>query len=65
MEGGVSGFLGMIVLNTHNYSYQKIKIEYLLIDRDLYELIDMKEIPIGMLKSEWKILNRKAVATIR
>ena len=40
-------------------------MEDLLIVRDLYEPIDMKEIPRGVLESEWKILNRKAVATIR
>ena len=40
MEGGVSGFLGMIVLNSHNYANWKIKMEDLLIVKDLYEPID-------------------------
>ena len=43
MEGGVSGFPGMIVLNSHNFSNQKIKIEDLLIVKDLYESIDRSE----------------------
>mgnify|MGYP000117209794 CR=1 FL=1 len=45
MKGGVSGFLGMIVLNSHNYSDWKIKMEDLLIVKDLYEVIDRKEYP--------------------
>ena len=65
MEGSVSGFSGMIVLNSHNYFDWKIKMEDLLIVRDLYEPMDMKEIPTGVLELEWKILNRKAMATIR
>ena len=65
MEGGVNGFPRMIVLNSHNYSNWKIKRVDLLIVRDLYEPIDKKEIPIGVLESEWKILNKKAVATTR
>ena len=65
MEGGVSGFLGMIVLNSQNYVDWKIKMEDLLIVKDLYEPIDRAEIPRGVLESDWKLLNRKAVATIR
>ena len=38
---------------------------YKTIVRDLYEPIDRSEIPIGVLESEWKLLNRKVVATIR
>ena len=49
MEGSVSGFRGMIFLNSHNYSDWKIKMEDLLIVRDLYELIDRKDIPIGVI----------------
>ena len=65
MEGGVSGFPGMLVLNSQNYSDSKMKMKDLLIVRDLYEPIDRKEIPTDVLKSECKILNRKTVATIR
>ena len=64
MEGSVSGVPGMIVLNSHNYSDWKIKMEDLLIVKDLYEPIDKSDIPIGVIESEWKILNRKGVATI-
>ena len=39
-------------------------MEDLLIVKDLYERIDKKEIPIGVLEFEWKILNRKTMATI-
>ena len=65
MEGSVSGFPGMIVLNSHNYSDWKIKIEDLLIVKDLYEPIEKNDMPIGVIESEWKILNRKAMAIIR
>ena len=65
MEGGVSGFPGMIVLNSHNYSDWKIKMEDLLIVKDLYQPIDRSHIPTGVLEFEWNVLNRKAVATIR
>ena len=64
MEGGVSGFPGMIVLNSQNYVDWKIKMEDLLIVKDLYEPIDKVEIPTGVLELELKLLNRKAVATI-
>ena len=65
MEVGVSSFPGMMVLNSHNYADWKIKMEDLLIVKYLYEPIDREEIPIAVLESEWKLLNRKAVATIR
>ena len=65
MEGGVSFFLGMIVLNSHNYTDWKIKMEDFLIVKDLYELIDRENIPTWVLESEWNLLNRKTVATIR
>ena len=55
----------MMVLNSQNYADWKIKMEDLLIVRDLYEPIDNAEIPKGVIESEWKLLNRKAVATIR
>ena len=50
MEGRISGILGMIVLDSHNYSYWKIKMENLLIVRDLYELIERKEIRIEVVQ---------------
>ena len=65
MEGSMSGFPGMIVLNSHNYADWKIKMEDLLIVRDVTEPIDKKDIPTGVSESEWKTLNRKVVATIR
>ena len=65
MEGNVSGFPGMIVLNSQNYSDRKIKMEDLLIVKDLYEPIEKEVIPNGVVESEWKMLHRKAVATIR
>ena len=46
MEGSVSGFPRMIVLNSHNYSNWKIKMENLLIVRDLYEPTDWNDIPM-------------------
>mgnify|MGYP000748247413 CR=1 FL=1 len=65
MEGGVSGFPGMMVLNSYNYPDWKIKMEDLLIVKDLYEPVEREKIPTGVLESEWKLLNRKAVPTIR
>ena len=65
MEGGLSSFLGMIVLNLDNFANWKIKMEDLLIVKDLYEPIHKSEIPTGVLESKWKLLNMKAVATIR
>ena len=49
MEGGVSGFPGMIILNSQNYADWKIKMEDLLIVKDLYELVVRAEIPRGYL----------------
>mgnify|MGYP000367856930 CR=1 FL=1 len=51
MKGGVSGFLGMIVLNSQNYADWKIKMEDLLIMKDLYETIDREKMPKGVLES--------------
>ena len=36
-----------------------------MIIRDLLEPIDMKEIPSEVIESEWKILNRKPMSTIK
>ena len=63
MEGGVSSFPSVIVLNSHNYANWKIKMEDLPMVKDLYEPINKEEIPMGV-ELEWKLLNRKAVATI-
>ena len=65
MEGGVSGFQGMMVLNSHNHADWNIKMEDLLIVKDLYEPIEREQTLTGVLESEWKLLNRKVVATIR
>ena len=40
-------------------------MEDLLIVRHIYEPINRKEIPIGVLESECKILNIKVVTTIK
>mgnify|MGYP000468105421 FL=1 len=58
----MSGFPGMMVLNSHNYAYWKIKMEDLLIVKDLYKPVDKEQIPTGVLEFDWKLLNRKAVA---
>ena len=65
MEGGVNGFPGMMVLNSHNYADWKIKMDDILIVKDLYDPIDKEEIPTGVIASEWKLLNKKAMATTR
>ena len=65
MEGNVSSFLGMIVLNSQNYSDWKIKMEDLLIVKYLHEPIENEDMPRGVIESQWKTLNRNAVATIR
>ena len=52
MEGGVRGFLGMMVLNSLNYAEWKNKMEDLLIVKDLYEPINREGIPMGVLESE-------------
>ena len=51
MEGSVTGFPRMIVLNSHNYSDWKIKMEDLLIVKDLYEPIEKEDIPRGLVES--------------
>ena len=48
MEGSMTEFPGMIIMNSHNYVDWKIKMEDLLIVKDLYEPIDRKDIPIGV-----------------
>ena len=58
MEGNVSGFPVMIVLNSQNYSNRKIKMEDLPIVKDLYEPIEKEDIPRGVIESEWKTLHR-------
>ena len=42
-----------------------LRMEDLLIVKDLYEPISKSDIPTGVIESEWKILNRKVLATIR
>ena len=42
----------MIVLDSHNYSDWKIKMEDLLIVKDLYVPVDREQIPIGVLESK-------------
>ena len=61
----MSGFLEMMVLNSHNYADWKIKMEELLIIKDLYEPVDKEQIPTGVLEFEWKLLNMNAVTTIK
>ena len=52
----------MIVLNSQNYADWKIKMEDLLIVKDLYEPVKRVDIAMGVLESDWKLLNTKAVA---
>ena len=52
MEGGVSIFPGMIILNLYNYSDWKINMEDLLIVKDLYEPIAKEQISTGVLESD-------------
>ena len=59
------GFLGMMVLISHNYAEWQIKMKDLLIVKDLYKLVEREQIPTRVLESEWNLLNRKAVATIK
>ena len=40
-------------------------MEDLLIFKDLYEPIDRAEIPMRVLESEWKLLNKKVATTIK
>ena len=40
-------------------------MEDLLIVKDLYKLVEREHTPTWVLESKWKLLNRKAVATIR
>ena len=44
MEGGVSGFPRMMVVNSQNYVKWKIKMEDILIVKDLYKPIERAEI---------------------
>ena len=46
----MNGFLGMIVLDSHNYYDWKIKMKDLLIVRDWYEPIYRKEVPNGVVE---------------
>ena len=60
MEGGVSGFPGMMVLNSHNYADWKIFSS----SKIYMSPVDKEQIPTGVLEYEWKLLNWKAMATI-
>src|SRR4029450_10945317 len=46
-----------------NYGFWKMQIENYLFQRDLY--LALEEKPEGTQDSEWKILDRKALGTIR
>ena len=45
---GVSSFLGMMVLTSQNYTNWTIKMEHLLIVKDLCEPINRAKIPTGV-----------------
>ena len=49
MVGGVRGFQGIMVLNSHNYAYWKIKMEDLLIVKDLHEPINKEQTTTGVI----------------
>ena len=59
------GMSGMVNLNATNYSTWKTRMEDILYVKDLYEPILNENVSTGVTQKEWKILNRKAVATIR
>ena len=61
MGGKNSVFQGMIILNSNNYSNWKIKMEDVLIVRNLYEPIDRRETPTRIVESKWRILHRNVV----
>jgi hypothetical protein len=42
----------------------KLKMEYLLVDRDQWITMDPSTAPIGTSTDDWKILDRKAKRTI-
>ncbi|CAO2822682.1 unnamed protein product [Amaranthus hypochondriacus] len=60
-----SSMHGMIYLDSTNYAVWKTKMEDILYVKDLYEPILNESMPTGQDESRWKILNRKAVGTIR
>ena len=60
-----SSMHGMIYLDSANYAVWKTKMEDILYVKDLYEPILNESMPTGQDESKWKILNRKAVGTIR
>ena len=59
MEGGVSGFLGMIVLNSQNYADWKINMGDLLIVKDLNEPVDRAETPRGYWSQNGNFLTKR------
>ena len=52
--------------NGQNYQLWKMQIEYYLYQRDLYLPLSRKtNKPTSMIDTEWDILDRKALGTIR
>lgn len=65
MEDIVTYESDMVKLTVDNYSYWKAIMEDHLVCIDLAEPIYIEKAPAGRDAAEWKVLNRKAVATIR
>lgn len=65
MECSVSYDSDMVKLTVDNYSYWKTMMEDHLFCKDLSEPILNENMPEGRNEKEWKVLNRKTVATIR
>jgi hypothetical protein len=51
--------------NGHNFELWKLKIEYLLVDREQWAMVCPGTILTGMLMKEWEKLERRARSTIQ
>jgi hypothetical protein len=52
------------MFNGKSFEFWKLKLEYLLVDRDHWIVVDPGTAPIGTLADDWKNLDRKAKSTI-
>jgi hypothetical protein len=50
--------------NGHNFELQKLKIKYVLIDREKWEIISTGTISMGKLREEWEKIKRRARSMI-
>jgi hypothetical protein len=51
--------------NGQNFEFWRLKIEYLLIDREKWEAVCPRTILTSMSREEWEKLERRATSTIR